>query len=183
MNPSIAAQQYESTSHSTQGTKPRLGLQIDSYKKNRTKRLKHDSCNGTGRNVQWPTHDTTQPNTWQGAIHNHMVTIEIWIYDRISRVTWVYGVRQLQIWLKTFYRWSRKWSRCEENKWSVKDNTNTRSILNLYQNILDSTFNSSSIREENDKAAKANLPKNVWIWKCVFHLSVMKVWASSRKSN
>ena len=127
-------------------------------------------------------HDTIQPNTWQGAIHNHMVTIKIWIYDRIPRVTWVFSVRQLQIWLKNFYRWSKKWSRCEESKWGVK-NTITRSILNIDQNILDSIFNSSSIRKKNDKVIKANLSKNVWIWKCAFHLSVMKIWASSWKSN
>ena len=128
-------------------------------------------------------HDTLQPNTWQGAIHNPMVTIKIWIYDRISRVTWVSSVRQLQIWLKNFYRWSKKWSRCEESEWGVKNNTITRSILSLDQNILDSIFNSSSIRKKNDKVIKANLSKNVWIWKCAFHLSVMKIWASSRKSN
>ena len=105
------------------------------------------------------------------------------MYDRNSRVIGVSNMRWLQIWLKNFYRWSRKWSRCEENKWGVKDNTNTRSILNLYQNILDSTFNLSSIRKKNDKVIKANLSKNVWIWKCAFHLSVMKIWASSWKSN
>ena len=34
-----------------------------------------------------------------------------------------------------------------------------------------------------DKVIKKNLSKKVWIWKCAFHLSVMKIWASSRKSN
>ena len=150
MNPSIAAQQYESISHSTQGTEPRLGLQTDPYKRTRATWLKYDSCNDTGCNEQWPMHDTTQLNSWQGAIHNHMVTIKIWIYDRISRVTWVSSVRQLQIWLKNFYRWSKKkkLSRCEENEWGVKNNTNTRSIPNLDQNILDSTSNSSPIRKK-----------------------------------
>ena len=38
-------------------------------------------------------------------------------------------------------------------------------------------------RKKNDKVIQANLPKNVWIWKYAFHLSVMKIWASSRKSN
>ena len=88
-----------------------------------------------------------------------------------------------QIWLKNFYRWSKKRSMCEENEWGVKNNTNTRSIPNLDQNILDSTSNSSSIRKKSDKVIKANLSKNMWIWKYVFHLSVMKIWASSRKSN
>ena len=129
-DPPSLCNQPPGTSHLTQGTEPRLGLQTDPYKRTRAKRLKHDSCNDTGCNEQWPMHDTTQLNTWQGAIHNHMVTIKIWIDDRISRVTWVSSVRQLQIWLKNFYRWSKKWSRCEESKWGVK-NTITRSILNL----------------------------------------------------
>ena len=38
-------------------------------------------------------------------------------------------------------------------------------------------------RKKNDKVIQANLSKNVWIWKYVFHLSIMKIWASSWKSN
>ena len=132
MNPSIAAQQYESTSiplnpgHWTKtGTTNRL------LQKNQTKRLKHNSGNDTGCNEQWPMHDTTQPNTWQGAIHNPMVTIKIWMHNRISRVTWVSGVRQLQIWLKNFYQWSRKWMRYEEQHYHK---INTQSITK-YMNV------------------------------------------------
>ena len=128
-------------------------------------------------------HDTIQPNTWQGVIHNHMVTIKIWIYDRISRVTWVSSVRQLQIWLKNFYRWSKKWSRCEENEWGVKNNTITRSILNLDQKYPWFNLQLELYKKKNDKVIKANLSKKVWIWKYAFHLSVMKIWALSRKSN
>ena len=127
-------------------------------------------------------HDTIQPNTWQGVIHNHMVIIKIWIDDRISRVTWVSSVRQLQIWLKNSYRWSRKWSRCEENEWGVK-NTITRSILNIDQNILDSTFNSSSIRDKMIRWSRRISRKMCEYEKYAFHLSVMKIWASSWKSN
>ena len=120
-NPSIAAQQYESTSLSLNpGHWTKTGTTNRLLQKSQTKWLKHDSCNDTGCNEQWPMHDTLQPNTRRGATHNHMVTIKIWIDDRISRVTWVSSVRQLQIWLKNFYRWSRKWSRCEENDRGVK---------------------------------------------------------------
>ena len=73
-------------------------------------------------------HDTIKPNTWQGVIHNRMVTIRIWIYNRISRVTWVSSVRQLQIWLKKLYRWSRKmievwkkWMGCGEQHYHEID--------------------------------------------------------------
>ena len=121
-------------------------------------------------------HDTLQPNTWQGATHNHMVTIKIWIYNRISRVTWVSSVRRLQIWLKNFYRWSKKWSRCEEQHYHE---INTQSITKYPGFDLQLELH----KRENDKVIKANLSKNVWIWKCVFHLSVMKIWASSQKSN
>ena len=149
MNPSIATQQYESTSLSLNpGHWTKTGTTNRLLKITLANGLNHDSCNDTRCNEQWPMHDTIQPNTRQGTIHNPMVTIKIWIYDRISRVTWVSSVRQLQIWLKNFYRWSKKWSRCEESEWGVKNNTITRSILNLDQNILDSTFNSSSIREK-----------------------------------
>ena len=116
-------------------------------------------------NEQWSVHDTTQPNTWQGAIHNHMVIIKIWIYNRISRVTWVSSVRRLQIWLKNFYRWSkkmievwRKWMGYEEQHYHEID---TQSITKHPWFNLQLELH----KRQNDKVIKANLPKNVWIWK------------------
>ena len=121
-NPSIAAQQYESTSLSLNpGHWTKTGTTNRLLQKSQSKRLKHDSCNDMRCNEQWPMHDTTQLNSWQGAIHNHMVTIKIWIYNRISRVTWVSSVRWLQIWLKKLYQWSRKWMRCKEQHYHEID--------------------------------------------------------------
>ena len=38
-------------------------------------------------------------------------------------------------------------------------------------------------KRKNDKVIKANLSKNMWMRKCAFHLSVVKIWASSWKLN
>ena len=53
-------------------------------------------------------------STTQHMIYGLMTIIKIWMYDRDSKVIKVSTMRWLQIWLKNFYQWSRKWMRCEK---------------------------------------------------------------------
>ena len=71
----------------------------------------------------------------------------------------------------------RNWMGCEEQHYHKTD-TQSRPKYPWFD-LQFKLYN----RKKNDKVIQANLSKKVWIWKCVFHLSIMKIWASSRKSN
>ena len=100
---------------------------------------------------------------------------KIWMYDENSRVIKVSNVRWLQMWLKNFYQWSKMkevWKR-HYHEISTPSIT-TYPWINLQLELH---------KRKNGKVIKATLSKKVWIWKRAFHLSVMKIWASSRKLN
>ena len=146
MNPSIATQRYESTFIPLNpGYWTKTGTTNKPLQKNPSKTTHATTRDATNNDQCMIQYNLIHDRVWYTIVWWQS---EIWMYDRNSRVIGVSNMRWLQIWLKNFYRWSRKWSRCEESEWSVKNNTITRSILNLDQNILNSTFNLSSIREK-----------------------------------